>query len=298
MTIRYPAVAGMFYPVERVNLEKVAKGYLGQAKKVEIKDQLMVLIVPHAGYEYSGQVAAAGFKQIESKNDQEIILLGASHSAWFPGVAVYNQGVWETPLGKVEVDEKLAERLIDPDFQIVEDQQAHRNEHSLEVQLPLLQSVLRNFKVVPLLIGQAQEESLKRLADLISSIFRVEKSKPERLLLVVSSDLSHYPDYETAKIVDEKTVEVIKAGDWRRFDKTLDQLRNQFPQVDTFCCGASAVKVGLMVAEKLKAQKAIVFEQKNSGDLSARSAGEPAGRQSVGGDKTRVVGYVSIGFYK
>ncbi len=270
--IRNPVVAGAFYPADKNTLIKQINDFLDQAEKIKTDQRLAVLIVPHAGYDYSGQTAAWGFKQLEGTNYSRIFLLGCSHRAYFSGAAVYNQGAWQTPLGKVAIDEKLAHT-----FPIVKDNLAvHQQEHSLEVEIPFLQVVLKQFKIVPILLGQTNHQVLEDLAKAIASNF------DKQTLLVISSDLSHYPSAKTAQIVDKKTIKAILSGDINQLNQIVEENEGK-SGVATCACGAEAIRVGMMVAKKLGIKTIKLLNYSNSGNR--------------GGDKNQVVGYTAIGFY-
>jgi len=250
--IRKPAVAGIFYPSEKKELSVLVDSYLKKAKKSFNLKTVKILIVPHAGVQFSGQTAAHGFKQLENESYKRVILLGVSHHSQFTGVSVWNEDNWETPLGSVAVEKFFLEKNVDP--------HVHIFEHSLEVQLPFLQRTLSNFKIVPILLGQTNDFFIKDFAKKLS------ENITDNDLLLVSSDLSHYLDYETAIRVDSETINLILAG------------RNP-----TNACGADAIKIALLAAKLKKINTILKLDYSNSGD--------------TGGDKDRVVGYGAIGFY-
>jgi AmmeMemoRadiSam system protein B/AmmeMemoRadiSam system protein A len=259
--VRKPAVAGSFYPADREELDQQITSLMKQSEKISVEGKLKILIVPHAGIVFSGRTAAAGFKQLESQNYSKVILLGASHHAWFDYAAVYPEGVWETPLGKVEVDRELAKTILAEDKKIMAAINLHEEEHSLEMELIFLQKVLTGFKIVPILLSQTSTQLLTDLAQKISQNFT------DQTLLVVSSDLSHYLFWPAAKREDEKTVEAILNGEGEKL-------------TEESACGREAIKVALQVGQLL----ALDFQKikvENSGDVS--------------GDKSRVVGYAAIG---
>lgn len=285
--VRSPAVAGSFYPSSEKDLNATLSALLNQAEIISSTESAKILIVPHAGISYSGQVAAWGFKQIEGKKFTRIILLGASHRAFFNHAAVYNKGLWETPLGKVEVDENLAKMLID-DKEIVADLSPHQDEHSLEIELIFLQKVLKNFRILPILLSQTSEDLVNNLAQKISD------NLDENTFLVISSDLSHYPPYEVANKVDGETIKAILSGKQEIFAKTVAiQESAGYQGVETCACGAEAVKVGLKVGEILGLEfKKIKYA--NSGDPPSPSESEGFG----GAGKSQVVGYAAIVGYR
>jgi len=276
---RKPAVAGSFYPAEKALLDREISGLINQSEKITLKGKVKILIVPHAGIIFSGPTATAGFKQIEGQNYTRVIILGASHQAWFDYAAVFNQGVWETPLGKVEIDEDIASAIIDKDAKIIADTAVHNEEHSLEVELIFLQKVLKKFKIVPILLSQTTDELINLLAG------KIAQNLDHQTLLVVSSDLSHYPPYEVAQKVDGETIKAILSGQLLVFEKTIADLESTgWPNLQTAACGQKAVRVALRVSEILKL-KFIKIKYQNSGDSPASG---PAG------NKSQVVGYASI----
>jgi len=274
--IRKPAVAGSFYPANKQQLTSQLNNFFQQVKVVPSAGKLKILIVPHAGIVFSGQTAAWGFKQIENKNYQKIILLGASHTAWFNHAAVFNQGVWETPLGRVAVDEKTAEKIIDKSKNIVIDLNPHWQEHDLEVEVIFLQKVLRNFKIVPILISNPNDQLVDSLAD------NIQKVLDDKTLLVVSSDLSHYPSWSVANEVDNQTIQSILSGKEKSFEQTIQSLETKnYPGLETAACGYQAIRIALKIGEQLNL-KWEKLKYENSGDVE------------LYGDKDRVVGYGAV----
>jgi len=276
MIIREPAVAGAFYPADKNSLMTQLKTLLASTEQLNEKNTLRVLIVPHAGYDCSGQVAAWGFKQLKEKKYSRIIILGVSHHAYFSKAAIFDQGLWKTPLGSVAIDEDFANSLINQSNLLEANLEVHKEEHSLEVEVPFLQQALANFKIVPILLGHGNNEVLEALTQAIANNF------DDKTLLVISSDLSHYPAFDIANKVDKETTDSILTGDVNKFGQKINENINQ-PEVDTCACGADAIKVGMLVAKKLAIGSIQLINYANSGNIS--------------GDKSRVVGYASIGFY-
>ena len=274
--IRQPVVAGIFYPGEKEALVRQISEFLKQTP--EVKKQPVILIVPHAGYQYSGLIAAAGFKQLAEKGYSTVILLGVSHSAYFEGAALDENEAWKTPLGRVLIDKNLAKKIAEVDPRIFFSSPAHAQEHSLEVELPFLQLVLADFKIVPLLLGQADNEFLEVLADGLA------KNITGDTLVVVSTDLSHYPPYEVANKVDRATIKAILSGDFQNFEATTSaQMVKNYPGLETCACGEKAVGAGMILAKKLGEGEWKLLRYANSGDLA--------------GEKGRVVGYGAIGYF-
>jgi len=277
LSVRMPVVAGSFYSADPDILSEQIDDFLQQAEDIPIKGDLKMMILPHAGYVYSGSVAAHGFKKLINQDFKTVILIGPSHSDWFDGSAVYSQGYWQTPLGKVEIEVNLAEKLINEDKKIFVRPQAHIQEHCLEVMLPFLQKTLRNFKIVPIIIGQSSDENVKVLAQAL------EKYIDEKTFIIISSDLSHYPSYETANQVDQKTIQAILTGQLQEFDQTVTESMSQgFPELSTCACGGEPIRVSLLLAQYLDLDQIKLLKYANSGDISS--------------DYSRVVGYPAIAF--
>lgn len=276
--IRKAAVAGSFYPAEKSVLNSQIEDFFQKVPEKKEEGLLRILIVPHAGYEYSGQVAVWGFKQLLNKNYSTVILLGGSHSSWFRGAVIDESDVWETPLGAVEIDKNLAEEIVEEIEEVTFSTSAHSGEHSLEVEVPFLQTVLKDFKIVPILFGETNETLLDNLVRVLV------KNMSKSTLVVVSTDLSHYPSYEIANEVDKTTVDSILSGDSQNFTKTIvSQMGKGYSSLETCACGEKAVKVGMRLAQKLGQGEWKLLNYANSGDTAE--------------DKSRVVGYAAIGFW-
>lgn len=277
--IREPAVAGQFYPAQKGALEEQLALFFSKALPPEEAGEAPnFLIVPHAGYPYSGSVAAQAFAQIKGSDFKTVILLGPSHQAYFASAALDGNDFWQTPLGGLALDKEKINKLQDQEGGIIISNLPHENEHCLEVLLPFLQMVgWEDFKIIPILLGQADEAVLNLLAQKISNVF------DEQTLLVVSSDLSHYPPADLARVVDEQTVAAILSGKEEVFLKTLEELSQNYPQVATFACGQEAIRVGLKVGQALGMTKQKLFSLTNSGEVT--------------GEGERAVGYAAIGFW-
>ena len=276
--IRYPAVAGQFYPANKIQLMKMIENFLSETKLESQKGDIFGILVPHAGYIFSGQVAAYCYKAIQGKNFETVVLIGDSHYEYFDGVSVWDRGEWETPLGSVKVDEKLAEEIINFSERFFVRDSAHFFEHSLEVQIPFLQVVLKNFKILPIIFG-SEDRDWKDLAKAILKL--MEKKK---ILVVASSDLSHYPPYEVAQEADKRTIEGILTSDPEKFKEKIENLTKIFPNVDTFACAQDTIKTILEISKNKKG-KAKLLTYKNSGD-------------TIYGEMSQVVGYSAICFFK
>jgi AmmeMemoRadiSam system protein B/AmmeMemoRadiSam system protein A len=278
LPVRPPAVAGQFYPADPEELKQQINQFLAKVPADQTAHPRL-LIVPHAGYSFSGPVAAYAYKTLQGQTYSRVILIGPSHSARFNGMAIFAEGSWETPLGSVPVDQVFAQKLIAADPQIFANTSHHQTEHSLEVQLPFLQTVLTNFQIVPILLGQVDQALLVKLAGALAQ--HLDSSS----LVIISSDLSHYPSYDVAKKVDQETIKAILTGKLTQFNQTLqEQEKLNYPNLFTLACGSEAIRVGLILAEKLNFSQIKLLHAANSGDVP------PA-------DHSQVVGYAAIGFY-
>jgi len=274
LPVREPAVAGQFYPGTKAELSAAVDEYLNEAKPPTVGKYVRALIVPHAGYSYSGWVAAYGYKTLIGQDIKTVVLIGNSHQEYFDGVSVYPEGYFKTPLGNVEIDKDFAKKLMDANDKIYFRESAHEKEHSLEVQLPFLQRILKDFKIVPIIIGNqpgAADILINALKGLID----------ENTLIIASSDLSHYPKYEDAQYSDNKVIEAILSGSWEKFRETIAELEGEnIPNLQTCACGHDAIEV---VMALFGDKKIALLNYANSGDVSV-------------GDKSQVVGYAAIAF--
>ena len=271
--IREPAFAGMFYPDRSEVLSSDVKRYLGNVKGERIEGEVVALVAPHAGYMYSGQVAAHAYKLIEGKNFHSVIVVAPSHRALFKGVSLYDRGGYRTPLGVVPVDVDLSKKMMERRKEIQFIPQAHEQEHSLEVQIPFLQIALKAFKLVPIVMGPSWNwESCDSLASAIA-----EAAKGKNVLLVASSDLSHYHAYGKAVELDQ-----IVLGHLERLDP--EGLSNSLRRGLGEACGGGPLITVMLAAKALGANKGRVLKYANSGDIA--------------GDRSRVVGYGAAVFYR
>lgn len=279
---RPAAVAGRFYPSGKETLEKEVNELLENAKPRMLPgNNPAALIVPHAGYVFSGHVAASAYKQIPADYVPErVFILASSHQMSFPGASVYGSGNYQTPLGTVNVDLETGRKLTaaDPLFSYRED--AHLFEHSLEVQLPFLQVILGSgFRLVPIILGTRKPEECKQMASTLRPFFTPEN------LFVISSDFSHYPGYEDAIMNDKVTTEAILSNSPEKLLKTLDDnSRKKMTGLATSLCGWTSV-LTLLYLTKGSGYEFHWIDYQNSGD------------QPLYGDHDRVVGYSAIAVY-
>ena len=251
MKTRKAAVAGAFYPRDKEELGGMIDKFLKNVPEIRLEKEPKAFIVPHAGYIYSGQVAAYAYSLLKKYKKEKVILVGPSHYVPFTDFAADDNNYWETPLGKV--------KLMKNDFQKIEE--AHIQEHCLEVQLPFLQKTLKNFEILPLLINQLGDSN---------SIEKIISRLNDKTLLIISSDLSHFNDYSTAVRIDNNTIKAIQDMDYDKFENEGD------------ACGNTPILVLMRIAKKLDWKPKLLM-YKNSGDTS--------------GNKSQVVGYASFAFY-
>jgi AmmeMemoRadiSam system protein B/AmmeMemoRadiSam system protein A len=273
LTVRKPVFAGSFYPADKASLSNLIDSYLKEAgqKSKKVDGQIFGIITPHAGYEYSGRVAAYAYSQIKSKEYRTVIIIGSSHRVPFRGIAIYPEGSWETPLGTVAIDHEMAQVILKECKIIKPFSTAFEREHSLEVQVPFLQKALAGFKIVPIVTGSMDKNDYKDFADTLG---RIVKNNRGKVLIVASSDMSHFHAYDAASKMDNLTLKDIG-------EMNVDSLHQHLQKGDCELCGAQGVLSLMMLAKQMNG-KATILNYANSGDVT--------------NDKTRVVGYSSVAF--
>lgn len=257
---RTPAVAGKFYPAGATELRTMVRKFLAETKTSETKVP-KAIIAPHAGYIYSGSIAASIYTRLipASETINRVVLLGPSHRIPLRGVAASSMTSFVTPLGEIPVDQQAIDEIISlPQVAILD--QAHAHEHSLEVQLPFLQEILTNFKLVPLVVGDSSPE---QVAEVLEKLWGGEET-----LIVISSDLSHYHDYQSAQQMDQFT------------SQAIENLRPQDIHYE-HACGRNPVN-GLLHLARTLGLSAKTIDLRNSGDTA--------------GTKDQVVGYGAYAF--
>ena len=274
--LRRAAVAGSWYPGTAAAIAEEVDGYLEAAGPVSASGRLVALLSPHAGLRYSGPVAAFGYTLLRAlaagpgrgARELTVVLVGPSHRAAFDGVALHARGAWETPLGRAPIDEELAQALLDADPVVFDDPDVHRDEHSLEMQMPFLQRLVPELRIVPMLMGSQAREEVLSLAEALAKALT-----GRRALLVASSDLSHY---QPATIANRADAEVVaQVG---RFDEAA--LMARLEKRHNVACGGGPLVAVMKAARALGADRANVLKYGDSGDVGER-------------DKGHVVGYLS-----
>jgi AmmeMemoRadiSam system protein B/AmmeMemoRadiSam system protein A len=265
--IHESVIAGIWYPRSPEELRQQVGAFLSQVPEVDFPGRLTALISPHAGYAFSGQVAAYGYKLLEKQKFETVIIIGPSHHTPFSGVAVYDRGGFRTPLGVVPLDYELISALEKREPRIRFIREAHLREHSLEMQLPFLQVVMPRFKLVPLVMGEQDFATCKWLAQAIA-----EGIKGKSVLIVASSDLSHYRPYDEAKLLDQVVLDKVGGFDPKGLSESIAQGK-------CGACGSGAIITAMLIAQKQDANYAQILQYANSGDVT--------------GDRSRVVGYMA-----
>jgi hypothetical protein len=268
--IRSPAVAGQFYPAVASEVDRELDALM---HPTSARRKAIAVVCPHAGWKYSGHTAGLVYSNVEIPD--RVILVGPNHYGVGSRYAVYSSGAWHTPVGDVPVAEPLASSLLDGCELLAEDTRAHAQEHSLEVQLPMLLRANPNVCVVPILIGGDWPESggrseLRQIGAAIAQTIQ-EYGKP--VLLVASTDLNHYENQETSKIKDKLALDaVVNLDEEALMDRVID--------VEVSMCGVAPTYIVLCAAKKLGAKRAELLEYRTSGDVS--------------GDYSSVVGYGAV----
>ncbi len=273
---RLPAVAGSFYPSGRQQLEESLESLFAPARKIT-GNQPLALVVPHAGYLFSGEVAASAYRQLDrNRSYRHIFILGPTHRMYFDGVSVYTGSNFITPLGKVPVD-PLAARLVEQNSFLSSDPAPHRHEHCIEVQLPFLQYWLEEpFSVVALLVGGESRETTRKLAEILQPWFNDEN------LFIISADFSHYPPAAMGREADLATADAIAANSPQKFIEAIAKNKKTYgTSLATSICGWMPMLTLLQITGR---REEITWEKimyRNSGD-------------SPHGDKQKVVGYWAL----
>jgi len=265
--IRPAAVAGSWYSANAEQLGGEVDGYLEAAAATMPISNVVALIAPHAGLMYSGPVAAHAYRQLHDRAIDTLVIVGPSHFVAFEGVAFYGKGGFASPLGVAEIDDVFASDLMAATTVIHEDRGPHRREHSLEMQLPFVRRVAPQARIVPLLVGHQTEATAFALSEALGQVCR-NKS----VVLIASTDLSHYENSTTARALDAVVLQQV-----RKFDP--DGLQTALRNNPQHACGGGPAVAVMRAARALGATRSAVLNYADSGDVS--------------GDKSSVVGYMA-----
>jgi len=276
--IRPAYVAGAFYPADANQLGKMIDGFLAQAPAEKLEGSLVALICPHAGYEYSGGVAAYAYIQLKGRSYDRVVVIAPSHRESFSFSSIYDGDAYHTPLGDVPVDKDFAAKLAKLSSTIKFSGRGHGQaelqgqlfgEHALEDQLPFMQRVLGQFKMVPIVMGDLSYDNCRALGIALAKAVRGTNT-----LILVSSDLSHYHSYDEAEQMDHQILKMIEEWDYLSLSQNTERDIWHGP------CGGGPIVAAMIAAERLGAHRAQILKYANSGDVT--------------GDKSRVVGYGAV----
>ena len=276
--VRRAAVAGSWYPADPEVLAREVDRYLAGAEAPPNGEPLAI-IAPHAGLMYSGPIAAHAYKLLHGRDIEVAVLVGPSHYVGFEGVAIYERGAFDTPFGRIPIAEQCAASIATGSPLIAPHPTAHGREHSLEMQLPFLAHLLPDVPIVPMVMGDQDRETAFALGDALASAIAnrtVAEGTAGRVLLIASSDLSHYEDASTAQTMDAVVLREVE-----RLDP--DGLMRALEREPHHACGGGPIVAVLHAARRLGATRGRVLKYGDSGDVS--------------GDKSSVVGYMAAGIW-
>lgn len=265
--IRQPAVSGTFYPADPIILALQVDRMLDQQPDIPLRGKIRALVSPHAGYVYSGPTAAAGYALLKKQGFRTAVIISPSHREYFNGISIFDGDAYRTPLGLIEVDAVLRERLLNEKGVFLCSRFGHREEHAIEVQLPFLQRISDDFKILPIVMGDQRREYCMLLGDALARALEGEDA-----VLIASSDLSHMYTSEKARLLDQRiATDIVSLSAALLYD---DLHANRVE-----ACGGGPVVAVMHAARQLGADVSRVLHQCNSGDVT--------------GDTSRVVGYLS-----
>jgi len=278
--VRQAARAGQFYPGSPSDLRQMIDGFLQKAEDIDVGGDIIGMLVPHAGYEFSGQVAANAYRLIRGRRYDVVVIIGPSHYVGLEGASIGDWTAYSTPLGEASVDVPLVRRLKESSSLISMVPDAHRYEHSVEVQIPFIQTVLPGVPIVPIVIqGDIDYGKSEKIAKAI-----VKAAGDKNVLLVASSDMSHFPTYQDAYDVDLRMLDAVGTFDPKEILRLNYYLMQKGIQnLECVLCGPGALITVMTAAKELDARKVQILPYANSGDVS--------------GERHRVVGYGSAVFY-
>jgi AmmeMemoRadiSam system protein B len=275
--VRLPAVAGAFYPGSPTELQRNIRAYLEGVQEIKPAGKILAAVAPHAGYTYSGSVAAYTHKVLSTLDFQTLIIIG--HDTHQNAVAfTCPADYFQTPLGKVPVDREMMAKMHALNGGIKANWAIHARDHTVEVHLPFIQVLGRPCKIIPILFGRPTAKNCQILADAI-----IRAGAGKRVFVLASADMSHYPPYDLAYKVDKSTLEVLKSLDVERLftHLTAQERESSVPNLRTALCAKGGVGTAVLFARAFGGNNAQILRYANSGDVR-------------GGDKRGVVGYSSV----
>ena len=266
MTVRKPTWGNQFYPTDPAQARRMWEGFFERCETPRISEPIRAIQIPHAGWTYSGQAAAEAYKQLENRELKTVVMIGPQHHVPVRHMQVFPEGVWESPIGNLEVNSGLAARFLEFNDAFQADIPAHAAEHSLEVQIPPLVMVLPDVKIVPILTAPYQPKHPRILADALDEMVGAKKD----VLVLVSTDLYHGESYEACKTSDARTVEFVKNLD-------AEGLQKAIARGTAAACGGDGLAAFLAVTQKLGIKKAHLLAAYNSNDITGQRGGYVVG---------------------
>lgn len=266
------AVCGQFYPADPEELEGTVRDLIESACPAPVTQRIMGIIAPHAGYMYSGLTAAHAYALLFGRKYSCVVIVSPSHREYFSGISIFPGSAYRTPLGSVEVNSDIRERLLRSSDVFFQSDAGHTEEHAVEVHLPFLQVVLGEFTFVPIVMGDQRRENCFALGEALGSLL-----KGEQILLVSSTDLSHYHPSTVANQLDAVAIDDVRAFDY-------EALMRDIELEHTEACGGGPTVAVMLALSRLGANTMTVLHHCNSGDIT--------------GDNTHVVGYLSAVAYE
>lgn len=267
MQIRQPAVSGLFYPDDPTLLELNIDGMLEDVHDLHVPGAPVAVISPHAGYAYSGPTAATAYAALKKRHFRTAVIVSPSHREYFHGISIYDGDAYRTPLGLVNVDVELRKGLLEHKGIIKASELGHRDEHAVEVQIPFLQRINPDVKILPIVMGDQRPEYCRILGQVLAEILRGKDA-----VMVASSDLSHFHPQDTAKKLDATAARHIREAQPQKLLEDLDNDRCE-------ACGGGPIAAVMTAATLLGADNSTILHQCTSGDVTS--------------DTSRVVGYIS-----
>jgi AmmeMemoRadiSam system protein B/AmmeMemoRadiSam system protein A len=278
--IRPASRAGMFYPGEPKDLANTIKRFLSQADTAPVDGDIVGLWVPHAGYVFSGQIAANAYRLVQGREYDVVVIIGPAHYTRLDRASIGDFDAYRTPLGAIPVDTAMVKKIRAASRKVRSVSEAHRYEHSVEVQIPFIQTVLPGTPIVPVLVGQLNSSEALELARVL-----VWAGRGRKVLYVASSDMSHFPGYRDAYEVDLLVMDAVDDMDIKKVaELNYSLMQKRIPGLECVLCGAGALMTVMHAARELKAEESDALPYANSGDVS--------------GERDRVVGYGSAVFYR
>jgi hypothetical protein len=263
----------MFYPENKITLDQEVAMVLEESREIDFQGEIIGMVVPHAGYMFSGGVAARAYRQLVDSKIDVVVVIAPSHCEYFTEISIYDGYAYSTPLGILPVDKELAHELAEQSPQIILSEKGHRfEEHALEVQLPFLQKIIDNFRFIPIVMGEHNQDNIDSLAHALAKVL-----KDKHALIVASTDLSHFYNNEKANLLDQVVVDDIE-----NFDE--EKLYQDLQSGECEMCGGGPAVAVMKACHLLGASQSQVLLYRNSGDIT--------------GDQEEVVGYLSAIFIK